>query len=236
MSAELDEYWRAFRDERNDAIDRIVARHPKASAAEIVDAIRAELPRKMRPLVEVDLEVSARAHVAKRSTTDHNIANVIADRVARRFPELARNPPSQVWFTGSNIWTLLYGSGTGAELEDWDLFALTDSAASELVTTMGWHLLPSLSTGDKQKGGHEPSVNTLHVPKLIERPEGNLYSDGYCYFTDHGQVDVWVALRGDVLDELRTYPAESHAHCRAAFSFTDGLIVLPNERAGLRSH
>ncbi len=59
MTTELNEYWRAFHDERREAIDRIVARHPRASTAEIVTAIIAELPTTMRPLIAVELNVGA---------------------------------------------------------------------------------------------------------------------------------------------------------------------------------
>lgn len=170
----------------------------------------------------------------KLSISDHNVANWIAHHVAVRFPDLAKNPIPGVWFTGSNIWSLLYGTASAsAEAKDWDIFTLDDLTALQLVTGMGWNLCPSFPTRDKRTKERDPVVNTCHIPKLGQGTDrnGNRYSDGYCYLTQAGEIDVWVTGMGGVLEEIRTYPSASHAHCRAAFSFTDGLIVLPNEAA-----
>lgn len=170
----------------------------------------------------------------KTSTRDHNIANWVAQHVARWFPDLAKNPIPGVWFTGSNIWSMLYGiPSPSAEAKDWDIFTLDEDAALKLVTGMGWNLLPSFKTKDKWTRPHDPEINVANLPKLSQRIDtnGNAYSEGYCYVTPIGDVDVWVTGTGSVYEEIRTYPASSHAHCRAAFSFTAGLIVMPNEMA-----
>lgn len=170
----------------------------------------------------------------KISTTEHNIANWIAHHVARRFPALADNPIPGVWFTGSSVWSLLYGvPSPSAEAKDWDIFTETELSAIQLVTGMGWNLLPSFPTRDKRHSVREPKVVAHNLPSLSNKlgPDGCAYSDGFCYVTPEGDVDVWVTAEGDAISELRTYPTESHAHCRAAFSFTDGLLILPNERA-----
>lgn len=173
--------------------------------------------------------------MTKTSTTEHNIANWIAQHVAARFPELADNPIPGVWFTGSNVWSMLYGyPSASAQCGDWDVFATSELVAIQLVTGMGWNLLPAYPTRDKQANLKKPIVSaTGNIPSLTKSvaPNGCAYSDGFCYITERGEVDVWVAADGDVIDEIKAYPVESHAHCRAAFSFTDGLIVLPNERA-----
>lgn len=170
----------------------------------------------------------------KVSTHDHNVANWIAAHVARRFPELFDNPIPGVWFTGSNIWSQLYGiPSPSAEARDWDIFTLDEGTALKLVTGMGWNLFPAFQTKEKRTGNREPTVNPdRHIPKLTySNMTGNSYSEGYCYVTPAGDVDVWVTSESGVLEEIRTYPSSSHAHCRAAFSFTDGLIMLPNEAA-----
>lgn len=175
----------------------------------------------------------------KTSATDHNIANWIADHVARRFPELAANPICGAWFTGSNVWSLLYGvPSPSAEALDWDIFTETELGAIQLVTGMGWNLLPSFPTRDKRYKVRDPVVDARRLPSLSKKPspDGSAYSDGFCYITEQGDVDVWVTASGSAVAELRTYPTESHAHCRAAFSFTDGLLILPNERAQFGVH
>lgn len=173
--------------------------------------------------------------MTKTSTTEHNVANWIARHVADRFPELAANPIPGVWFTGSNIWSMLYGiPSPNAECGDWDVFATSELTAIQLVTGMGWNLLPAYPTRDKQANLKKPNVDPVrHIPALTKSlaRNGCSYSDGFCYVTDRGEVDVWVAADGSALEEIRTYPIESHAHCRAAFSLTEGLIILPNEIA-----
>ena len=173
----------------------------------------------------------------KISQSEPNVANRIAMRVTQRFPDLARNPIDDVWFTGSNIWTCLYEytgpSEYAMETRDWDIFTIGELAAIRLVTGMSWNLLPAFPTKRKRDGIRDPIITPGNLPSLSKRydPDGNPYSEGYCYITDQGDVDVWVAGSGSALAEIRDYPDTSHAHCRAAFSLTDGLIVLPNEAA-----
>lgn len=166
----------------------------------------------------------------KVSTDCPNIANRIARHVAQRFPELAKNPIGGIWFTGSNVWSLLYGETT--PIADWDIFTLDELSALRLVTGMSWNMCPAFPTKQKQTNERVPIVSVTNIPSLSKSVDshGNSYSEGYCYLTEQGEVDVWVC-NGSALTELRTYPDKSHAHCRAAFSFTDGLIVLPNEAA-----
>lgn len=44
-------------------------------------------------------------------------------------------------------------------------------------------------------------------------------------------TDRFPELACDPIPGVWTYPAGSHAHCRAAFSFADGLVGLSNEHA-----
>jgi len=177
------------------------------------------------------------ARPVKRSHSPANPANLIEEHIAQAWPEIARVAPSNVWFTGSRVWGLLYpGLPVRDPLpeRDWDVFTIGEAPARWLVDTMGWRRAPACRTRDKWGTGTR-SVDAGHVPTLGEgesadgRPTG--YSDGYSYQTDRGVVDLWISSLGSAVAEIRAYPTESHAHCRAAWSFTDGLIILPNERA-----
>jgi len=175
----------------------------------------------------------------KVSLSTPNVANAIAARITARFPELAEDPIPGVWFTGSNIWSLLYpDQPVLARDRDWDIFTLSQQAAHRVARRLGLAAHPACRTKDKRH--HVPkTIDAAHVPHLVSgRPTegvdpelGPSYGEGYCYATDRGEVDLWISTPGDVLGELRTYPTGSHAHCRATFSFTDGLVVLPNECA-----
>lgn len=173
----------------------------------------------------------------KRSTALPNAANLIAAHVAARFPELARDPIPGVWFTGSNVWAWLYGDEPplGA---DWDIFvtgAGAEVVAAAVADRLGLASCPACRTKDKRKAAVR-TVDADHVPRLVPnaRDDGS-YGEGYSYETDSGEVDLWISTPGDVLGELRDYPTASHAHCRVAFSFTDGLVVLGNEHAAIAS-
>jgi hypothetical protein len=169
-----------------------------------------------------------------------NVANEIAARVAARWPELARDPIPGVWFTGSNVWELLYPELSDRRPplgRDWDIFTIGEDAAHQVAARLGLARYPACRTKDKRHGA-PMTIDPAHVPNLVVLPmdcvdpdTGPSYGEGYCYATERGEVDLWISTPGDVLGELRTYPAGSHAHCRAAFSFTDGLVVLPNELA-----
>jgi uncharacterized protein YbaR (Trm112 family) len=179
--------------------------------------------------------------MAKVSTTEHNLANWIAEHVRRAFPELANDPIHGVWFTGSNVWSLAYGiPSPDAGIEDWDIFAIGDEAAAEVARRLDLVACPACRTKDKRKDPKR-TVDDRHVPVTTQipmlddddRPTGGMaaYGEGYSYVTPRGEIDLWISTPGNVVDELRTYPDASHAHRRMAFSFTDGLVMLPNECA-----
>lgn len=184
-----------------------------------------------------DLGASGPPRPAKRSRPLANLANLVEEHVAWAWPEIARAAPSDVWFTGSRVWGLLYPDLPAREppLEpDWDIFTIGEAPARWLVDVMGWRRMPACRTRDKWRAGTR-SVDAGHVPTLGDgevtsgRPTG--YNDGYSYETDRGVVDLWISSLGSAVAEIRAYPTESHAHCRVTWSFADGLIVLPNERA-----
>jgi hypothetical protein len=173
----------------------------------------------------------------KVSLPTPNIANAIAAHVSAAWPELAA--VAGVWFTGSQIWSWLY-DGQPPAGSDWDIFALDEGAAAAVADRLGLRGLPACRTQDKRNGAPRTvgahNVPTLAPPMLDgNAPDGTGYSEGFCYTTARGELDLWLAEPGGVIAELRSYPTGSHAHCRAAFSFADGLVVLPNECAAAAS-
>lgn len=175
----------------------------------------------------------------KQSRPLANLANAIEEHVTRAWPEIARAAPTDVWFTGSNVWHLLYPDlpvQDLAPIRDWDIFTIGEDPARWLVETLEWNRMPSCRTSDKWNSLPR-TIDIEHIPTIpaIQTidPAGHVhgYGDGYSYQTSRGIVDLWISSLGSALAELRAYPTVSHAHCRAAWSFTDGLIVLPNEQA-----
>ena len=166
----------------------------------------------------------------KVSRPDANAANLIAARVTHRFPELAAQPIGDIWFTGSSVWSQIYGMPSPGH--DWDIFALNEISALELITRMEWNRVPAFTTRQKRAGDYMPQICEANIPRVASvMLDEFAYSGGYCYMTDGGEVDVWISRSGSAVAEIRGYHTNSHSHCRAAFSLTDGLIVLPNEHA-----
>lgn len=200
-------------------------------------------------------------HPWKISLPVTNVANLVEDHVARGWPELVLHPVPGLWFTGSRVWSLLYPgladpSGQDPSARDWDVFALEDGPVLELVDLVGLARFPACRTSEKRaRPGRPAAVRTVsitHAPRVITDLQGApvsaganrgaggscrpvSYDDGYSYLTDRGEVDLWVSTLGSVVAELRDYPAASHAHCMAAYSLEDGLVVLPNTVMSSRS-
>ena len=175
----------------------------------------------------------------KHSHPIANLANTIEEHVAHTWPEVALSAPANVWFTGSHIWYLLYPAfsqharlvtrNPPALVRDWDIFTIGAAPARWIVGVYGWNRTPSCRTSEKW--GAPRVLDEEHIPQIPGSVSESGYGDGYSYQTDRGVVDLWISEFDNPLAELRAYPIASHAHCRAAWSFTDGLIVLPNERA-----
>lgn len=162
-----------------------------------------------------------------------NLANVIEKHVARTWPEIAHAAPTDVWFTGSHIWHFLYPDLPQRYpplVRDWDVFTIGDPPARWIVEVYGWNRTPSCRTSDKW-GASPRVIDVSRIPAIPGSVSVSGYGDGYSYQTDRGIVDLWISEFDNPLAELRAYPTSSHAHCRAAWSFTEGLIVLPNEKA-----
>ncbi len=158
-----------------------------------------------------------------------NLANVIEEHVAHTWPEIARAAPPDIWFTGSRIWNFLYPTLLPALVRDWDIFTIGSAPARWIVGVYGWNHTPSCRTSEKW--GTPRIIDETRIPQIPGSVNASGYDDGYSYRTDRGIVDLWISEFDNPLAELRAYPTASHAHCRAAWSFTDGLIVLPNESA-----
>jgi hypothetical protein len=159
-----------------------------------------------------------------------NLANVVEEHVTHTWPEIACAAPANLWFTGSHIWHFLYPDRPPPLVRDWDIFTIGVAPARWIVEVYGWNHTPSCHTNDKW-GVSPRIIDVSHIPTIPGSVSASGYGDGYSYQTDRGIVDLWISEFDNPLAELRAYPTASHAHCRAAWSFTEGLIVLPNERA-----
>jgi len=179
---------------------------------------------------------------SKHSQSIANLANLVEDRMGRAWPEIAGAAPTGVWFTGSRVWRLLYPDlaevDHAACASDWDIFTIGEEPALWIVDRLRLRHVPSCRTSDKWGGELGPAAwiaDGTRVPAWrpgeAGRTSGSGYGDGYSYRTDRGIVDLWISSLDSALAEIRAYPTASHAHCRAAWSFADGLIVLPNESA-----
>lgn len=163
----------------------------------------------------------------KVARTDANMANKIAAHLRAKWPELQHLP---VWFSGSQVWSFLYGEEPPAG-SDTDIFVLKDEPA---IISYEGGFLSSIRV-------ERPVIDQVFVNLGLTKeqvtprtPANPMYqSNGFDVKTERGDIDVWTAEAKSVVEQLRMYPGGSHAHCRAAFSFRDGLVVLPNEAANV---
>jgi hypothetical protein len=160
-----------------------------------------------------------------------NVANTIATHISMMWPELTTIP--NVWFTGSQIWSFLYDLPEREPLieRDWDIFVIGNAPARRVCDQLHLPTMPACRTQDKHRGAVR-TIAAEHVPSLVHSSGSSSssgYTDGWSYLTPRGILDLWVTRFADVFAEIRDYPTESHAHCRAAYSLTCGLVVLPNE-------
>lgn len=145
-----------------------------------------------------------------------NVANRIATHLMRRCPELCAIPG--LWFSGSNVWPFLYGKEPPTDA-DIDVFLVGatdpdgfDDPRVNLCKQLG------IAPDDMTLSGVQSGF------------DGDLYMQGVKALYKGNKLDIWECGETPWV-ALRNYPTKSHAHCRAAFSFADGLIVLPNEMA-----
>src|SRR5678815_4481095 len=84
----------------------------------------------------------------KVSSVTHNVANLIHNHVRSTWPELAA--VEGVWFTGSRIWSWLYGGVTFGPGTDWDAFVMRPDVAESVADRLGLRRLPSIRTQHKR--------------------------------------------------------------------------------------
>lgn len=155
-----------------------------------------------------------------------NAANKVRDHLLAKWPELQW--VANIWFSGSQVWSWLYHM-VPPETSDLDIFALKD--APPHVSYEGDGLF-SMTRVERH-----PIAAALHALGLKPeegrpKPAKAGYEDSGMDITHpRGEIDVWTSKGRTVADVLGMYPGHSHAHCRAAFSFQHGLVVLPNECA-----
>lgn len=177
------------------------------------------------PALVAAIDESKAKAATKVSSTTPNVANLIAAHIQRIAPELAKVP--NLWFSGSNVWRWLYAGDPPAEDADIDVFFCGEHRTvwKEGILGPEWHQAADVLIKDLGI----PSGDSMHSPVRTGR-NLDMYGVGIKALYNGRKLDVWAG--GDTVAEtLNNYPTTSHAHCRAAFSFTEGLVVLPNEAA-----
>lgn len=155
--------------------------------------------------------------------TSPNAANRIAEHLTKKWPELVHI--NGLWFSGSQVWSHLYGKEPPAT-SDTDVFVLADAPGVQMHSFFGTTTRPPLAELMHRLGLPESAAK----PRTVSADKPHYIPDGCDITHERGEFDVWTTKAATVQGQLRSYP-RSHSHCRAAFSFTEGLIVLPNEEA-----
>lgn len=157
----------------------------------------------------------------KHSLTTKNTANIIAECLSINYTDFVHYALTNkgIWFTGSQVWSLAYGNTSGGILSsvlggsDLDIFCVNNDSYSSTNVRADFHSAMNMGTG---------------TPKGPAIKYGGT-NNGEVYTTKYGSVDIWNDDKS-VTDMLLVYPEGSHAHCRMAYSFTEGLIMLPNSQ------
>lgn len=153
-----------------------------------------------------DLRSDAGTEPKKVAKTWPNVANGVDSWLREKWPELVG--VRGLWFTGSSVWSHLYAMYPPAK-SDLDIFCLPLSAARY----------------------NEVSDGVLGALGLNILDSKRTYLGARRWQSKRGQIDFWMSDFPTVHQQLLAYSSDSHAQCRAAYSFTDGLVVLPNEKA-----
>lgn len=164
------------------------------------------------------IEKANEATKLKVAKTTPNVANQVAAHIQAIAPDLAM--VKGLWFSGSNVWKFVYGE-TPADGSDIDCFFLQKAPMDFSMFEDQRHAL-------LQRLGYEDTDAVWDTVKTGANLDK--YAQG-CKFMHRGRkVDVWVG-HDNVAETLGDYPTASHAHCRVAFSFEHGLVIIPNEVA-----
>lgn len=177
------------------------------------------------PLLTAAIEEHKAKAATKVSSPTPNVANLIAAHIRRIAPELAE--VKNLWFSGSNVWRWMYAGDPPAEDADLDVFFCGPHRSVSVNGILGPEWYPAADRLIQDLG--IPRGDSMHVPVRTGR-DLDLYGMGLQALYKGRKLDVWAGGE-TVAETLSNYPTVSHAHCRAAFSFTEGLVVLPNEAA-----
>lgn len=130
-----------------------------------------------------------------------------------------------VWYTGSKIWSKIYWDMTPNISHDTDIYCESYRTFCSVMTQMNWWGHSYQSKDWNRSIGNNGTLN-------IKTTGRKFIPSGDARF--QGGIDIWYPLDESlsVVDMLKAYPSESHSHCRAAYSPTQGLVILPNENAG----
>lgn len=140
-----------------------------------------------------------------------NVANTIAKSLNNAIPSVVVESDKypELWFTGSRVWASLYNVGISTST-DYDLVTCDKPTFTYFENWFRTGKLP------------------LSGDTMVARPNKYGPSNGWDICTSGVNFDLWLSGEDSIVNELKRYPEYSHAHCRAAFNFHYGLIVMPN--------
>lgn len=152
-----------------------------------------------------------------------NVANRIGAHLAAKWPELRHI--EGLWFSGSQVWSFLYDKLPPLG-SDTDIFVMADARPVQTLTSFGVVTRSPLAEMMHRLGLEDDAAK----PRVPPQGKTHYVPDGMDVEHERGSFDVWTTQAATVRGQLQSYPG-SHSHCRSAFSFTEGLVVLPNEAA-----
>lgn len=153
----------------------------------------------------------------KVSLTIPNIANTISTHLSQKWPDLVQYcyVHDGIYWTGSQVWSWLY-STRPLITSDTDIMCVnTPYNSSDIVkddfvknTGLDKYNITTKQPSYSSHTGFNPGIK-IHHPQC--------------------DIDIW-SSNETIQDALLKYPEDSHAHCRIAYSFTKGLVILPNSK------
>jgi hypothetical protein len=175
--------------------------------------------------MEMDIKMSILGNVVaskptKTSLTNINIANCISEYISAALPKAVEFSliENGIWFTGSRVWSQIYYI-TPSNLSDWDIVCIdeTESKAEKLATNLCNYCSWPYNIKTNKYGTIGYLIPQIHSINPLASPTSVNVVTG----------DVWWNATS-ISNVLSGYPQKSHAHCRIAYSFTEGLVMLPN--------
>lgn len=160
-----------------------------------------------------------------------NVANEIARHLRGKWGDITRT--HYAWFTGSSVWSFLYGIEPSPEA-DLDMFIEIPTVEKNYML----RLAIQANGGQTRPGWEYNHRAILWLEDYLKRDPGyevlpakTSSLGGRRCRVEAGKVDYWVCP-SDAIQQLFNYPPDSHGHCKAAYSFyRNTLLVIPNSRA-----